>query len=157
MSQCRDACGPHQLGNGIAGGIEALVHTIRGELESHIDHSLIALDSANAFNSLSPHSAYEAVVKHIPELRYYAYHVLAHHSKVAFHVDGRCFVQRMERGVMQGSSISGLIFNLTQADPITRIRNLLQALILSLHDDHTFSLAPNTCAGSSRGLSSLAW
>jgi hypothetical protein len=45
----------------IAGGIEALVHTIRGELEYH---SLIALDSANTFNSLSPHSAYEAVVKH---------------------------------------------------------------------------------------------
>jgi hypothetical protein len=52
------------LANGIAGGIEALVHTIRGELESHSDHSLIALDSANGFNSLSPHSAYEAVVKH---------------------------------------------------------------------------------------------
>jgi hypothetical protein len=43
----------------------------------------------------------------------------------------------MERGVMQGSSISGLIFNLTQADPISRIRNRHpQALILSLHDDH---------------------
>jgi hypothetical protein len=43
----------------------------------------------------------------------------------------------MRRGVVQGSPISGLIFNLTQADTMIRVRTSHpDNLILSLHDDH---------------------
>jgi hypothetical protein len=57
-----------QLGNGIQGGIEALVHAIRGSMEVHSNHALILLDSENAFNSLSPRIALDAVKTQAPEL-----------------------------------------------------------------------------------------
>jgi hypothetical protein len=95
------------------------------------------LDSENAFNSLSPRKAYEAVKTDAPELRYYVCHVLKNASKVAFHTGEMCLVHEMRRGVMQGSPISGLLFNLAQADAMKRVRNLNpENLIVSLHDDH---------------------
>ena len=85
MKKASEACGISQVGNAVPGGIEALVHTVRGVLEVDPTHAVIALDSSNAFNSLSPRSAYDAVRKYLPELQYYAYFILSSAPQCFFH------------------------------------------------------------------------
>jgi hypothetical protein len=52
----------------------------------------------------------------------------------------------MRRGVVQGSPIRGLLFNLAQADAMKRVRSQNpDNVIVSLHDDH-FIVGPPECA-----------
>ena len=52
---------------------------------------------------------------------------------------------------MQGSPISGLLFNLAQADAMRRVRNLNpENLIVSLHDDHFIVGPPDLALAAAR-------
>ena len=60
---------PHQLGFGIAGGVEAAVHTGRVYL-NHLppEKAMLKADFRNAFNSIRRDKMLKAVDRHIPQL-----------------------------------------------------------------------------------------
>ena len=64
---------PTQLGVGVRGGAEALIHKTRQWLAgAPINHGLLQLDFRNAFNSVSRLHLLQAVEKHCPLFTHYA-------------------------------------------------------------------------------------
>jgi len=69
---------PRQLGVGVQGGAECVVHAVRAYLDSKsIWHALVKLDYSNAFNSIrqdTNHTIFEAVSSQIPDLLPYVFY-----------------------------------------------------------------------------------
>ena len=60
---------PHQLGSGIAGGVEAAVHARRVYLQHlHSDKAVVTVDFRNAFNTIRRDVLLRAIDEHIPNL-----------------------------------------------------------------------------------------
>ena len=64
VSECADYLSPHQLGVGVRGGAEAIVHSVNRVIEEHAnrdDLSLLKIDFSNAFNAISRKAVFEQV------------------------------------------------------------------------------------------------
>ena len=59
---------PHQLGVGVQGGCEAIVHTVREALERDPSLWLLQVDLVNAFNLANRDDAMEEVARLFPEI-----------------------------------------------------------------------------------------
>src|SRR6266516_129866 len=69
LSSCAAVLGPSQLGVGVKGGAEALVHSARMYVQRMDESRAFAkLDFQNAFNSVQRAAVFEAVAKHRPDL-----------------------------------------------------------------------------------------
>jgi len=61
-----------QLGVGIRGGVEAIVHAARAFVTSaSLLHALVKLDFRNAFHSVRRDSIFEAVFEHFETLKHF--------------------------------------------------------------------------------------
>ena len=101
---------PLQLGVGVRGGCEAIVHGVRAVLESdevEIDEKwLLQLDLVNAFNLADRNSVFKEVREHFPEL---ARWVESSYGFEAYLVFGSKVVDSTT-GMHQGDPLAGLLF-----------------------------------------------
>src|SRR6267154_3688522 len=108
--RCSASLAPLQLGVGISGGAEALVHAARRYLDSKSsDRAFVKLDFTNAFNSLRRDAMLEAVVSNCPDLLPLA--SSAYGSPSHLWLGDRLLAS--EEGVQQGDPLGPLLFCLT--------------------------------------------
>ena len=142
----RTACGKFQLGNGISGGIDILIWTIRLLLELNPNYVIFKSDCNNAFNSCHHSAILDSVNQHIPTTSPYCYSLLKEPLVTDYCNFKRkqCLRVTMQRGVPQGNPISGTFFNITRADALSTVRsNHPSIFLLSFHDDDYFIGPPN--------------
>jgi len=112
VSRCSSFLAPHQLGVGVQGGCEALVHAARSFISScPAGSGLLKIDFCNEFNSIRRDSMFEAVEAHVPQLLTYLDTAYSEASILQF---GE-FAVSSEEGVQQGDSLGPLLFCLTVA------------------------------------------
>ena len=70
-SMAIELCGNRQLGNGIKGGVEILVHSIRLLLELNPEWVILKTDIKNAFNEISRNAIINTVNNSANELLHY--------------------------------------------------------------------------------------
>jgi hypothetical protein len=144
LKQCgpkiSSALTPFDLGFGVSGGCPAVVHALNALwAASEVSNSslcIVQVDFQNAFNSIFRSKVLETVSKHCPEaLEFLKWRY--QDLKVVFKSDGELFSIDSERGVSQGDSLSGPLFQLTMAELLAPIRSKFQGkgLIVSYHDD----------------------
>ena len=112
-----EICGPTQLGNQIKGGVEITIHTIRILTEIHPDWAIISFDGKDAFNSIEQTSIIETVQKYSPNLLPYIKSLFQAHADIVYndHNAKLTMVLQQTNGVQQGNSLSGQLYNITQA------------------------------------------
>jgi hypothetical protein len=116
-SRIRTICGPEQF-MGLPAGCEIVAHYIRSQLESNPLLVIAKVDVKNAFNEIDPAAILSVISEHLPEVLPYADLLLAQSSmQVTFHDPrgGHTSVHKMEKGVPQGGSTSGALFNMGQS------------------------------------------
>jgi hypothetical protein len=130
ISQTRilEVCGERQLANKIQGGAEIIVHTVRAVLESNPTWCCIETDSVNAFNSLDREQVSAKIRDHIPSTSPYVDFMLSGTEKVVYndHLSKSCLVVDMECGIVQGAPMSMGLLNVTQADAMAEVDQVLQ-------------------------------
>ena len=101
---------PRQLGVGVKGGAEALVHGARRYLDNlPVNHVFVKLDFSNAFNSVRRDAMREAVALHAPSLLGY---VDSAYGEVTLLKLGEFVIDSAE-GIQQGDPLGPLLFCLT--------------------------------------------
>lgn len=101
---------PRQLGVGVKGGAEALVHGARRYLDNlPADHVFVKLDFSNAFNSVRRDAMREAVALHAPSLLGY---FDSAYGEVTLLKLGEFVIDSAE-GIQQGDPLGPLLFCLT--------------------------------------------
>ena len=141
-SRIRTICGPEQF-MGLPAGCEIVAHYIRSQLESNPLLVIAKVDVKNAFNEIDPAAILSVISEHLPEVLPYADLLLAQSSmQVTFHDPrgGHTSVHKMEKGVPQGGSTSGALFNMGQSTSIRRAAQLHPAVSILLIADDTHVL-----------------
>ena len=142
----RRACDSFQLGNGIQGGIDILIWTVRLLLDINPRFVIFKSDCNNAFNSSYHNTIMDAVNEHLPDASSYCYSLLK--DPLVTHYTNfkkkQCLSVSMERGVPQGNPISGTFFNVSRANALRTVRsNHNNIYLLSFHDDDYFIGLPD--------------
>ena len=99
---------PHQLGVGVRGGCEAILHTVRQALEKEPDKWNLQCDFINAFNLASRDSSFKEVEKLFPEALSW---VLTSY-RAPSHLQYGDSTISSDRGFHQGDPLAGLLFSL---------------------------------------------
>ena len=106
MPQAAELLMPMQLGCGVPGGAEAIVHAARNYVHKRNDFTLVKLDFANAFNSVKRQALFDAVDLKFPAISSYvraAYHQPSHLRFGDYYISS-------EKGVQQGDPLGPLLF-----------------------------------------------
>jgi len=110
---------PTQLGVGVKGGCEALIHAARHFLTNKdLDEAFVKLDFVNAFNSVRRDSLFEAVAQHRPDLLEY---VLSSYATASVLWVGDSYIMSAE-GIQQGDPLGPLLFCLALNGPLLKIQ-----------------------------------
>ena len=128
---------------GLPAGCEIVAHYIRSQLESNPSLVIAKVDVKNAFNEIDPAAILSVISEHLPEVLPFADLLLAQSSmQVIFHDPrgGHTSVHKMEKGVPQGGSTSGALFNMGQSTSIRRAAQLHPAVSILLIADDTHVL-----------------
>ena len=127
---------PHQLGVGVRGGSEAIVHTVRKVLEA--DPTLLCLqaDLVNCFNLLDREVGMEEVAAHFPEILAWTKTCYGKPSHLMF----GDFLISSERGWHQGDPLAALLCCLVLLPLIKKIKEKVPDLKVQAWflDDGTF-------------------
>ena len=99
---------PHQLGVGVRGGCEAIVHTVRRALDENPDLWCLQADFQNAFNLIDRGIALEEVERVFPEVLAWVTTCYGQPSQLLF---GETSIWS-QLGVHQGDPLAALIFSL---------------------------------------------
>jgi hypothetical protein len=125
---------PHQLGYGIAGGVEAAVHTSRVYL-NHLpnEKAMLKVDFRNAFNSIRRDKMLKAVEQYVPDLLPFVFSAYSSPSILLWNG-----VQILSaEGIQQGDPLGPMLFCLT-----------IQELVSSLSSEfNVFYLDDGTIGG----------
>jgi hypothetical protein len=123
---------PRQLGVGVKGGGEAIVHAARGFLlDLNPEEVLVKLDFTNAFNTVRRDVILEAVAELSPELFHYVSSCYGASSDLCF----GDHVLKSAEGVQQGDPLGPLLFCFALQRPLSALNTVFAAGYL---DDVTF-------------------
>ena len=127
------------VGSGVPGGTEALVHAVRAKLALQPDAVAIKCDTKNAFNSVSREAVFEAVKKvNSPPLDSFADWLYGAPSAVVYESGGRSVRIVNAEGVIQGDGLSSWLFDIAFSRALKEVRAnpaYSDTVILALHDD----------------------
>ena len=118
-SKCCNTCmaekavalfGPLQLGVGVRGGLEAIVHAVRQAVDDWSEQGLgvLQVDFINAFNYADRDAAFSEVEKHFPEILKWVYTCYGVEAEL---VMGDHIILS-KTGFHQGDQLAGLLFSL---------------------------------------------
>ena len=127
QTRIRNTLGPKQLGVAQPGGAEKIIHSMRGVLASRWegdDFTILKVDFANAFNSISRDALLNQVRKLFPDLLPWVRWCYGD-QPLLFHQMGTV---RSCVGVQQGDPLGPLLFCLVLLVLMTRIAELCPAL-----------------------------
>ena len=109
---------PHQLGVGVRGGCEAILHTTRQVLDENPDLSLLQGDLVNAFNLADRDATFREVEEFFPECLSW---VLTSYQNTSLLQFGSTTILS-ERGYHQGDPIASLLFSLLLHPIVSKIK-----------------------------------
>ena len=112
--------GPHQLGVGVRGGLEAIIHSMRQVVDEGLDDIMVLqLDLINAFNCCDRDCAFKIVEEAFPEILQW---VLTCYGVDAELIFGKTVIYSLT-GFHQGDPLASLLFALT-LQPIVERKKL---------------------------------
>ena len=100
---------PHQLGVGVRGGCEGIVHTVRQVLEQNPEKWLLQVDLINAFNLANRDAGFREVEQHFPECLAWLLNCYGGDSELM--LGDKVLLSSL--GWHQGCPLAGLAFSLT--------------------------------------------
>ena len=120
LDSCAGVLGPSQLGVGVKGGAEALVHSARLYVQ-RMDESraFVKLDFKNAFNSVRRAAIFRAVAEHRPDLLAF---IESSYGSPSHLWVGEDHVIASAEGVQQGDPLGPLLFCLALDKPLKETR-----------------------------------
>jgi len=140
---------PLQLGIGVPGGCEATIHSTRRFVAGMpLDHVVVKLDFANAFNSLRRDTMLESLFTTIPELYQFVHQCYAAPSVLKF---GQHVVSS-QMGPQQGDPLGPLLFCLPLQPALQSLKSDLRIGFL---DDLTLGGDPSAVAQDIQYISTL--
>ena len=121
--------GPHQLGVGVRGGLEAIIHSLRHVVTEQQDDNLMVLqlDFMNAFNCCDRDSAFRVVEEVFPECLKW---VLTCYGSEAELIFGSTIIYS-RTGFHQGDPLASLLFSLTLQPIVDKIMQQVPSLLLN--------------------------
>jgi hypothetical protein len=112
---------PHQLGVGVQGEAEAIIHSVAAMMENLKDNDVILqIDFTNAFNLVSREKMMELIRIHLPILTNLVYYLYSRSSNL---VIGDVIIESCS-GVQQGCPLAPLLFSLVLRELTEEIANL---------------------------------
>ena len=127
QERAADLLSPHQLGVGVRGGCEAIVHTVRRALEEDPSLLLLQADFINAFNLVDRGVALEEVARHFPEILAWVKTCYKKPSHLLFGVTSIL----SQLGVHQGDPLAALIFALVLHPLVTAIQERIPTITVN--------------------------
>ena len=118
---------PNQLGVGVRGGCEAIVHTVREPLKANPSLYLLQADLVNAFNLADRAAAMEDVAKLFPEILAW---VTTCYGKPSHLLFGAITILS-ERGFHQGDPLAALLFALVLHPLVLKIQERVPGLAVN--------------------------
>ena len=118
---------PHQLGVGIPGGAEVIIHATRQAVDAAEDKYVLQADLVNAFNCADRACALEEVKTHFPELLAWVSTAYGTSSNLIF---GKALILSMV-GFHHGDPLASLIFSLVLHPIILKIEAEVPTLDLN--------------------------
>ena len=130
---------PIQLGVGVSGGVEIVVHAavqFLNSLSDNHENILLALDVKNAFNSVDRRAIREQICTHFPSLLQYFDWTYGNPTKL---FDGKgVYLFDSCCGVKQGDSMSAFWFSLATLPTLREVKNIFpDVTVLAIMDDVT--------------------
>ena len=131
--------GPHQLGVGVRGGLEAIIHSMRHVIEGVKDDTMVLqVDFINAFNCCERDPAFKVVEEAFPEILQW---VLTCYGVDAELIFGKSIIYSTT-GFHQGDPLASLLFSLTLHPIVERIQRRVPNLLAN-----EWYLDDGACAG----------
>ena len=115
---------PNQLGVGVRGGCEALVHSVREVLDLHPNKMLLQVDLINAFNKADRFTAIDEVAQHFPEILEWVKTSYASPSCLLYNNK----TINSESGFHQGDPLASLLFSLVLQPLVLKIQEKVPTL-----------------------------
>ena len=130
--------GPHQLGVGVPGACEGIVHTVRKLLEADPSLFCLQVDLVNAFNLVNRDAAMEAVLQNFPEVLAWVKTCYGQPSHLLFGL----VTLSSQLGFQQGDPLASLLFSLV----LQSVVNLISERVPDL-SCHAWFLDDGTMVG----------
>eukprot|EP00158_Paraphelidium_tribonemae_P006080 Partr_v1_DN27667_c1_g1_i3_m65287 putative NA len=124
VTECADHLTPHQLGVGVRGGAEAIVHGVNRVIKENAhrdDLSLLKIDFSNAFNAISRKAVFEQVRLISPSISNWV--EFCYGTKPWLFVGEHLITS--ESGVQQGDPLGPLLFSLALQTLVSMTGRLL--------------------------------
>jgi hypothetical protein len=131
---------PLQMGVKEKGGIETIIHSVRGEFNS--GNAILSLDLANAFNSISREKIRRTLAENFPDMLPYFVWAYQHSAPLYF---GEEVLAYSTEGVRQGDPLGPAFFALGIQDVLKQVQEEFPSVtVLAYLDDVTVTGPPST-------------
>ena len=118
---------PHQLGVGVRGGCESIIHAARQAVEKAGEKFVMRADLINAFNVADRSTALREIEQHFPELLPWVITAYSNHSHLVFGTSS--ILSRA--GFHQGDPLAALLFALVLHPLVLQIQEQVPTLDLN--------------------------
>ena len=127
-SRASGLLGPHQLGVGVRGGLEAIIHSVKYLNNNMMEDTMILqVDLTNAFNCCDRDAAFHEVEKHFPECMKWV--LTCYNNDAELNFGNSVILSRT--GFHQGDPLASLLFSLTLQPLVEQIKQEAPALKLN--------------------------
>lgn len=150
---------PSQLGVGIKGGVEMVVHAVESILDDPATcEAILAVDLSNAFNEMERKPILEELQQHFPELLPFVSSLYAHPTPLILRAGVRFRTFWSVTGVQQGDPLGPVLFALAFHRVLRRVSSKVPSLTLlgAYLDDITIAGSPTDCRAAVEVISSEA-